>query len=446
MLDLRRKIEQNLSGKNIDAYELYLEKKHTIQIEAKEAAIDAFEDAVSYGLALRVRKNNRVGFSYGTSEDSSSLSHLVHAAVVGIDYVDPNPELDFFQDFKQAQYQDTHNFDATLPGLAMPKRLQMALDVERCAKSFNAKIKTVRESSYNEVQEDIYLYNSYGMELTSQRSYCSVSVLAIAESDGQNESAYEFDGHVHLQDLNPEWVGENAAKLALGYLGAKIPDSQECPVIFDSAVMSNMLDIFVFSFLGDTIYKKLSIIKNHLGQNYFHPSLNLYDNHLLVEGRATQSFDAIGSPSQTTVLVKQGVIKNFLCDQEYAKKLKLPDTANAVRARSYLAAPSLGMSNIVLSPGTESLTDLFKRMDKGFYITDVMGMHMADEISGDFSVGAQGFYIEGGEKKFPVKNMAIAGNIHELMKNIVAIGNDRRIYSNMDCPSIMFKNISISGK
>jgi PmbA protein len=231
-------------------------------------------------------------------------------------------------------------------------------------------------------------------------------------------------------------------------LGAKKITAVKGTVLLDNSMSSEFLSILSSALSAESVQKKKSMLTDKIGKLVISQRLNIIDSGLLDMRLGSKPFDDEGVPTTNKILIEKGVLKSFLHNTYTAKKDGVRSTGNAVRG-SFTGLPTVGPTNLFIEPAsmeyTANLEGLIKIIHKGLYITETMGMHTANPISGEFSVGASGLWVENGEIKYPVKEAVISGNILELFKNVVVIGDDLRFYGNIGSPCLLIEGIDISG-
>ncbi|MFZ3207314.1 MAG: metallopeptidase TldD-related protein, partial [Geobacteraceae bacterium] len=230
-----------------------------------------------------------------------------------------------------------------------------------------------------------------------------------------------------------------------GLLGAGKIATMRCPAVLDNYVATEMLEVLAPSFLAESVYKGKSLLADRMGERLFASGLNIRDDGALAGGMATAPFDGEGAPQSNTLLVADGVLQGYLYDTFYACKMGGNSTGNAGRG-GVKSPPRLAVSNFFIENGKVSPEALFAGIGRGVMITEVMGMHTANPISGDFSVGAAGFLIENGVLTAPIKGIAIAGNILELFGSVEQAANDLRFFGAVGAPSIRIAALDVSGE
>ncbi len=258
---------------------------------------------------------------------------------------------------------------------------------------------------------------------------------------------WDADGSRFLKDISFEDVGINAAKRAVQMLGSKKINTIKAPVILDNSVAAEFLGVFESSLTAESVQKGRSLLTGKVGQKVLSSKINLIDSGLIPRRLGTRPFDDEGVPTSDKVLIKDGFLQGYLYNTYTAKKDRVSSTGNAVRG-GYTGLPGVGITNLYFKAVSESFVMPFKNllssMDKGLYITEAMGIHTANPISGEFSIGVSGLWIESGEIKFPVKEAVISGDILSLFQKIEAFGDDLRFYGNIGTPSLLIGAIDIS--
>ena len=316
--------------------------------------------------------------------------------------------------------------------------------IEREALSYDKRITKIRKASYHEQMVKKHLINSYGVNLTHRNTLFSASIVVVAEEKKDSQTGWDFAFSRHYQELATDSIGRAASVEALGLLGAQSSPSLRGPVVLDSGVSYQFLALLAQSFLAESVHKKKSLLRGQLHQKIFSDIITIVDDGLYPRGMATAPFDGEGVVRQCTPLVEQGVLIQFLYDTYCAKKDSARSTGNASRG-SIMGTPNVGYSNLFIQKGNVNPADMIASVEKGFLVNEVMGMHTANPITGDFSLGVTGFLIRNGKKITPVKGLALAGNIITLFKNVLQVGSDLRFYGKVGSPTLLIESMEISG-
>jgi PmbA protein len=440
-----------LKTKAIDGYEVYLDQSSHFEVEAKEGVVDTFQASHSWGMAFRILNHQRIGFSYVTSTSPQDLQKVIEEAIGSSEATAPDPCFDFAPDFENPPPR-LPIFDERLDEVPEAKKIETAKALEEAALSVDpGRIRKVRKAAYQEVFSRTTLVNSNGLHFSYRDTLASISVTAVAESSGESEIGWDFDFSHFFSDLEAGKVGERAARNALEGLGGKRIASGAYPVLLRSELASEFLSLLAHSFLAEQVHKGKSLLKGKKGVRYLSPLLSIVDDGLHAKGMSTSPVDGEGMPSRRTPLVIRGEITGYLYDRYWANREngfypepQVASTGNSRRS-SIKAPPGIGPSNFFVEPGNESVAALMQKLDRGVVLKEVMGLHTVDPISGDFSLGCSGDWVEKGERVHPVKSIAVAGNLFRLFTNIIGIGDDFRFLGRMGSPSLLVEGLEISG-
>ena len=463
-----------LRKKPIDGYEIYLNQSSHFDIESKDNKVDLFEVSHAQGMAFRILKRGRIGFSYTTfsnpspSDQSgrvgtadappldfekdlrSMLEQIIEDAVNSSEATFPDPCFDFALPL-QDPIPQLPIFDETLEKVSEKEKIEKAKWVEKAARSVDPlRIKKVRKASYEETISQTTLVNSNGLRFSHASTLVSVSVTAVAEESGESEMGWDFDYSHFFRDLDVEKVGRAAGRKALERLGGRRIPSGVYPVVLQNQVASEFLSLLAHSFSAEQVQKGKSPLKGKKGEKFFAPCLSLIDDGLYPQGISTSPIDGEGMPSQRTLLVDQGEVSGYLYDRYWANRenissgLPVASTGNS-RRLGIKFPPVLGISNLFFEPGKVPFSMLVKDLHQGIVVEEVMGLHTVDPISGDFSLGCSGDWVERGEKAHPVKSVAIAGNLFDMFRKVIKIGEDLRFFGGVGSPSLLIEGLEISG-
>lgn len=254
-----------------------------------------------------------------------------------------------------------------------------------------------------------------------------------------------MDSRVRYTSLSPKLAGEMAAKRAVQMLGADKIDSGKMDLILEPMIAAELVGLISSCFSGEAVRKKKSFLGGKLETSVASHLLTIVDDGTLDYQLGSAAFDGEGVPTQRTVLVENGVLKQYLYDTVSAKKGGAESTGNAVRG-GYKGTPHIGTTNYYVEAGTVTPEQLIGEISYGVYITNIMGAHTANVVSGDFSLGASGILIEQGKLTRPVRGITIAGNFQQLLQQINGIGNDLTFFGGQGAPTIRIADIAVSGK
>jgi PmbA protein len=335
-------------------------------------------------------------------------------------------------------------FDPTIAETPVEEKIQLAKIIEESAFAYDPRVARSEHAAYEDTVYEVVIANSNGLDVNYRGAFCGGYVWVVAEENDDNQTGAGMDFHLNLADLNPEAIGREAGEQAVMMLGAKKVPSQRVPIVMPPRVATQFLGVLAPGLSAEAVQKGRSLLAGKLEQMVASNLVTLIDDGALPGGINSSPVDGEGVPTGRNVLLEQGKLKKYLYNTYTAARDGIVSTGNASRS-SYRGTPEIGTSNLYLEPGTWDPKSLLQDIDQGFYVTEVLGMHTANPISGDFSVGAAGIWINGGELAYPVRGVAIAGNILELFQGVEALGNDLRFYLGTGSPTIRFQPLMVSG-
>lgn len=434
----------NLCRQKAVEAEAFLVYNKELDIDVTDGKVENLKEAAEIGIGLRVFKQGKMGFAYSSDLSETAIENVVKDAINISSYTSFD-EFNCLPDGGQL-YKEMQTYDDNIVSCSLEKKIAMACEVEKIARAYDKRITVVERAGYEDNQFHSLIMNSRGLYAYGKGSFCGLYIFLIAEEDEDAQNGFSVMIKKKIADLDPRFVGEEAAHDAVRSLKARTIPSGRMSCIMEPYVVSNFMKILANSVEADSVQKaKAMFNEESIGQQIASPVLNIIDDSTSEEGIASFPFDGEGIATGKNIVIENGILKGFLYDSYSGLKAGKKSTGNAQRA-SFRGLPSVGVSNFILVPGQESPDQLISAVDKGFYITDVMGMHTANPISGDFSVGASGLMIENGKLSYPVRGATIAGNMKEFLKNIEAVGSDQRFYGGKAASTIRIKAMSIGGR
>ena len=312
------------------------------------------------------------------------------------------------------------------------KKIDYLKELEEAA-SDNKKIINT-ESSFTQDKSNFISANSDGFCNGYKTSTFTASCVTVAKDESSMERDYEFTSKRHLNDLmSPSDLGKTAAEQTLKKLSPKKIGSDKISIIFDKRISKSFLNSFAGAISSSSIARGTSFLKDKINQQIFSNTINIVDKPDLIKGMGSKYFDSEGVKSETLSLVTEGILKNYLVDTYYGKKLNLKSNGR-----------SGGSTNLYLENGKVSYEELLKSSSKILYVTETIG-HGTNLVTGDYSVGATGFLVEEGEFKYPVNEITIAGNFNDMFKRIT-LANDLEFKYTVNAPTMMIDGMTVAGK
>jgi len=417
-----------------DNVEVYVEKEKSMDIDIQKNEVSFAKEDFNYGIGVRVILDGKMGFSYTTNIDK--IKETVENAVFNSksNIADENFEL-----AQKSEYPEVKDiYDEKIISLKIEDYLEFAKTMINAVE--DAKCEPTSGGVSAGYGESLIL-NSNDVQCYDKSSIFSGFIAVNAEEKGEISTAYEGKSSRNY-DVDPLWIAENASKIAKDSLNGKPIETKDMDVILDYRAGSGLLGAFVSAINADNVQRGRSIFANEIGNEVVTPSLSIYDDGTYEAGLSSSKSDGEGTASQKTPVIEEGTLKNFLYDMYTAKKGNTKSTGNGMRA-SFADMPAVSLSNFILE-----FKDLIEisEIEEGIIVTDVLGAHTANPISGDFSVEANNaFKIENGEISFPVKKAMLSGNIFSLMKNASGISGEIRQMGPFVIPRILAKNLRVVG-
>ncbi len=426
-----------------DLAEVYIKSSTGLSVEVKEQVIDSLTSSRSAGYSLRVAKGGRLGFSFAT--EAESADGVVDEAMNASVSADEDPYTDIPGPGSAAHVVV---FDPAIENLAEEEAIRRVMDMEKAVYARDGRVRRVRKAMGSFAVSETVIINSRSVHVSYKSTSCAAQVTAVAEEAGESQIGWEYDSSRLLDDIAFSAIGGNAAERAVQLLGSTKISGCKAHVILDNSVTGEFLGIFASSLSSEAVQKGKSLLAGRMGKPVVSSKLNMIDSGLLPGRVGSSPVDAEGVPTREKMLIREGVLAAYLYNTYTARKDSVASTGNAVRG-GYSSLPSVGVTNLFLDAASSGDVvprgRLFKGVDKGLYVVDAMGVHTANPISGEFSVGVTGMWVEGGEIRHPVKEAVVSGNILDFFSRVDAVGDDLRFYGNIGAPSLVISGVDISG-
>jgi PmbA protein len=423
-----------------DAVEVFMKKARGITAEAKGGEIEALDAAQDFGMAIKVIKNQRLGFAFSTTPEE--IETAIDEAVLSTGSTGKDEYLDIPG---YGAWEDVLICDEKIKDVNEAEIIKSAILLEESALSCDKRIKKVRKAEVTAGTASTVIVNSKGVNINYESTFYSAHVTALARDEsGDNQMGWDFASSRRMSDIDVVSIGKTASQRATELLGSRKISSVRVPVILSPSVAVDFLEILSASISAEAVQKKRSFLMEKTGQNVMSSRIDIIDDGVMPWGTGTRPCDDEGVPVTKKEIVSRGVLNGFIHNTYTAKKARAKSTGNAVRG-SYKSLPGIGVTNFYLKAAGDSYdNDLVKSLSKGVKILGAMGVHTANPVSGDFSIGISGLWIESGEALYPFKEAVISGNILELFKKVEGIGNDLKFYGNVGSPSLLIGDMDIS--
>ncbi|MEW6737580.1 MAG: TldD/PmbA family protein [Acidobacteriota bacterium] len=431
--------------KGASAAEVMIAQSTEFSTSVRLEQIETIKESLSQDLGLRVIWEGRQA-AVSTSDFSlTAVTQLVDDAVelARATSVDEQLSLPDREDFA-ASYPDLQLYDPASTELPTETKIELALRAEAAARAADARIVNYDGGGFSSATRALILANSLGFAGDYEGTVCSLSSAPVAEEDGKMQRDYWFDCKRAFKDLeSAESIGQRAAARTLRKLGGRKVKTQQVPVVFDPLVAATLLGDLLQAVSGDTIVRKASFLVGKLAEKIGCELLTIIDDGRLPGALGSRPFDSEGVPTRRTVVVERGELKSYLLNTYTARKLALKSTGNAMRSPS--GTPSISCTNLFIPPGDATPEEIISSVKNGFYVTDLIGFGV-NIVTGDYSRGAAGLWIENGELTYPVEEVTIASNLKDMFKQIEMVGNDLEFRSRIAAPTIKIERMTVSGE
>ncbi|PCH84059.1 MAG: metalloprotease PmbA [Piscirickettsiaceae bacterium] len=416
-----------------DEVEVGLNVGSGLSVNARLGEVETIEHHKDQGLGLTVYIGRQKGSASSTDLKISSIKEMVSAACT----IAKHAEMDEFSGLPDESLLATNFLDLSLHhpwAINAEEAIELAIECEDVARSYHDEVTNSEGASIQTFEGMRVFANSLGFNHGYPSSRHSLSCSVIGERDGNMQRDYWYSSARHFSDLeSAKQVGEKAAERTIRRLGARSIGTRKCPVLYAADVSGSLIGHFISAIKGGSMYRKSSFLLDSLGEKVFPDFVHIHEQPHLKQALGSAVYDAEGVATSARDIVKGGIIQGYVLSHYSAQKLKMKTTANAG-----------GVHNLTVEPGNLDFNDLLAEMDTGLLVTEMMGMGV-NGLTGDYSRGAAGFWVENGIVQYPVEEVTIAGNLKDMYQSIVAIGNDVDLRGNTRTGSILISEMTLAG-
>lgn len=426
--------------------EVYVASRNQFRIGLFKTEIDSYTLAESRGLSFRGIINGKMGYSFTENLDEDSINMLLKDAASNAEIIDSDDVEEIFAGSCSSCYENIESYSEELASVDAAAKIAWAKEVEQTAYALDPRVATVQVSMGDGSGETLLL-NTKGLSLEHKGNFAQGYVSVVVKEGNDTKNAYAFAASRRFADFKAKEIAEEAVQEALSLLGAEPVVSGQYPVILRHDVAATFLATFASSFSAEAAQKGMSLLKGKVGEQIMSANITITDNPHMPERPGSAPFDAEGVATNSKNVVEGGVLKTLLHNLKTAKKDGVESTGNAYKA-TYNAPVSVAPSNFYVAPGTVGYDELLQKMGNGLIIIAVQGTHSgANPVSGDFSLSAYGYQVEGGKVVRPVNQITIAGNFFKMFSDVQAIGNDLDFgVGTIGAPSLLVGSLSVAGK
>ena len=406
---------------------------------------EQLHEAGSRALGLRVFVDKRASVTYTSDLRPEPLEAFVGEAVELASLSEPD-EFNTLpaRDELATQVPDLDLYDPSVAEISAEDALERAKLGERAALDFDPRVTNSDGGTFSRITGAMALATTAGFCRGYHGTFAGLTVEPICDDeDGKKRNGHWWTASRFVSQLDPATsVGEEAARRTVAQLGARKAETAEVPVVFDPEAGRSIVGTVFGVANGGAFYRKSSYLVDREGTPVASPLVTIEDDPLIVRGPGSRPFDGEGLPTRKNRLVGAGVLETVLCDTYSARKLGRKSTGSA--SRGVGGSPGPGASNLIMRPGERSREDVLAGVGSGLYVTSMMGFGF-NPVTGDFSRGASGFWIENGELTYPVTEVTISANFDDLLKRIDAVASDLDMRSSTACPTFRVSHMTVAG-
>jgi PmbA protein len=427
-----------------DGAEVLVRDGTELEVKVRLGETELIKEAGSRALGLRVLKDQRSAVTYTSDLTTAGLERLARDSVELAALAEPDPIAALPSPEEMARdVTELDLWDEGVLSLDVKEGIRRARAGEAAALAFDKRVTNSDGAVFGRTVGASAFATSVGFSGSVRGTHVSFAVEPLCDdADGKKRNGSYWTASRFAAGLaDPEQVGLEAARRTVAKLGARKIPTGAAPVIFSSDAARGLLGQFAGVMSGGAIWRRSSYLAGREGTPVASPLVEIIDDPLLRRGPGSRPFDGEGLASRTNVLVSEGLLRTYLCDVYAARKLGRRSTGSA--ARGIGGSPHVGISNLILRPGGTRAADL-EKIDRGLYVTDLMGFGF-NGVTGDYSQGAGGFWIERGERVYPVTEITVSANFDELWKGIEAMGDDLDTRTSVQCPSFRVSSMMIAG-
>ncbi|HUI15479.1 MAG TPA: TldD/PmbA family protein [Xanthobacteraceae bacterium] len=412
----------------------------SLSVDVRDGAVEESQRSESDDIGLRVLVGKRQA-SISTNDVKGDGVDALAERAVAMARVAPEDKFAGLADsaLLARDFPDLDLLDPDMPDVALLER--RARQAEAAALGVNGVSKSGGASASAGIG-GMVLVTSHGFRGASLGSRHSVSAQAIAGEGTGMEQDYDFSSTLHADDLEAaDEVGRRAGERAVERLNPRKVATRRVPIVFDTRISGSLVNHLAGAANGAAVARKTSFLRGKLGTRIFAPGIEIIDDPLRKRGQRSRPFDAEGVVTRALKLVEDGVLKTWLLDCATARELDLKTTGHAQRGVS--SVPSPGPSNLYLAPGSQSPEELIADIEDGFYVTDLIGTGV-NMVTGDYSRGAAGFWIEKGKRTYPVSEVTVAGHLTEIFAKLTP-ANDLVFRFGTNAPTLRVEGLTVAG-
>ncbi|MUK87652.1 TldD/PmbA family protein [Ornithinibacillus sp. L9] len=430
----------------ITELELYYEKQDSFACQIFKGEVDEYESSTVNGVSVRGLYNGKMGYAYTEKLDEESVHFLLDSVKENAELIEDEPE-ELFEG--NASYEEKDFYSSSLDEVTTEQKIAFLQEVEKKIYAYDPRVVQSDYAGLQDQSVEKALYNNKGIALSDRNNFFFVAFSVVVKENEEIKSDFHIEITKDFSTLDADEIAKQAVEKSLSYLGGKTYPNKNYPVVFKNSAAAALLATFASSFSAEAVQKNQSLLKGKLNEQIASETVTLTDDPLLTDGVRSGTFDSEGVPTKKISIVENGKLKTYFHNLKTAKKDGVASTGHGYKS-SYKGTVGISPSNFFVVPGEESYEQLYESLDEGVIITNLAGLHSgANQISGDFSVAANGYYVKDGKIAGPTNLMTIAGNFFEVLQDVEKVGTDLEFspmggYGYIGSPSLKIKSIAVT--
>ncbi len=441
--NLGEEILKKGKGLGAEEVEAYIERVKRFEVNVRKGEIEFLRQSIQKGMGLRIFNGKCLGFTYTSDLSNEAIEETIKKAIALTKITESKP-WNGLPDFEEGTPPELHLYDNSYLSIPSERKIAMAKKIEEIATKLDKRIKNSEGGFFEDSEREIGIFSSKGFSRTFKSTSFSIGVNVIAgEGENMQGGSWSSSKRFFEELENIEDIAKEAVKRAIEKLGPKSVPTKRVPVIFERYSAKMFWLGILISLNGDSAFRKTTFMSEYLNSQIASPLITIVDNPTIPRYIGSVPFDGEGKITKVNKIVENGVLKMFFYDSITLRKAGVKVNTIARRG-GYNSLPSAGFLNIIVENGNTDFEELIN-VKEGFLCKGLRGFG-TDETTGNFSVGASGFWIENGSIAFPVDGITLGGSALEILKNIDALGNDLDMRGTINSPSFRVSEMTVGGR
>ncbi len=439
--DLTRALVDRCLSRGAESAEVFLEEGRQLSIEVRNGEMETIQESASHGVGFRVFREGKMGFAHSNDLSDGSVNQAIRSALEFAGHMTPDEHNVLPSNAGITEVEGL--YDPAMAAVSVDEKIAMIIRLEELAMA-DSRITVSNGSTYGEGESSVYLANSNGLSKSYRSTGCGLGVSVVAEKGDQKSSGGESCSRRFFSDLLPlEEIAEEAARGAYEMLDPRMVRTQRAPVVFHPDVARSLLGGILGAINGERVLQGASFLAGQVGEKIASDLLTVVDDGTRPRGLASSPFDGEGVPTQRRTIIDAGVLQGFMYNTMVASRAGVETTGNASRG-GFSSLPGIGPHAFYVQAGETDPEEIIRATPQGLYLKSVTGYGI-NPVSGNFSGGAQGFWIQNGRLAFPVMGLTIAASADEMLNGIDMLGTDLDLNRTMTAPTFRIREMQIGG-